>query len=75
MAMAREADYQDRKRPPVVRPVAEWLLVMRAELNEAMDDWVEAGDDCAALVEILQVMTVGMRCLTQHGVVEREELR
>lgn len=72
-AMVREADYQDRKRGYTSRPVAEWLLIMRAELQEAESGWVKGqGDVEDALREVLQVMAVGMRCLLQHGIVERE---
>lgn len=70
-AIDRERTYQDWKRRPQQRPVAEWLLILRRELNEAMDDWTLAGDDRAALVELLQVAAVAVACIEQHGIVER----
>lgn len=77
-AIDRERDYQDAKwgglseRP---RTVAEWLLIMQGELDEAITGWQKSSGDEKALEEILQVISVGVACLTQHGVVERPFLR
>lgn len=71
-AMEGEAAYQDAQGHSPTHPVAAWLLIMQQELREATDAWVGNRGDRAALAEILQVMTVGMRCLEQHGVVERD---
>jgi hypothetical protein len=70
-AMCLESDHQDAKGYSSEHPVSAWLLIMQKELNEAMDAWVTGRGDSAALSEILQVMTVGMRCLQQHGIVTR----
>jgi hypothetical protein len=71
-AMMREADHQDRKHGYKQHTVPGWLLIMEDELQEARRAWVKGRGDADALCEILQVMTVGMRCLQQHGIVERE---
>jgi hypothetical protein len=52
--------------------VGEWLLVLQGELAEAVHGWQKHSGDDAALVEILQVVAVGVACLEQHGVIERE---
>lgn len=72
-AVMRERDYQDAKHPGQ-KPVTGFLLIMRAELDEAIDAWVnsKSGDDAAALREVLQVVAVGFQCLEQHGIVERD---
>ncbi len=77
-AIDRECAYAARKWRHVsngVRSVTSWLLVIEAELAEAKEAWVKSGHDPAALVELLQVVACGVRCLEQHGVYEREELR
>jgi hypothetical protein len=71
-AMCREADHQDAKGHASEHPVSAWLLIMQAELDEARHDWVTGHGDQDALAEVLQVMTVGLRCLMQHGIVERK---
>ncbi len=72
-AVTRERDYQDAKHPGA-KPVTGFLLIMRAELEEAIDAWVnsQSGDDAAALREVLQVVAVGFQCLEQYGIVERD---
>ncbi len=73
-AIGRERDYQDAKwgglqeRP---KQVGSWLLIMQGELDEAIQAWQKSRGDEKALEEILQVISVGVACLTQHGVVER----
>lgn len=75
-AITRERQYQDRKwGTPGEHPhdVPGWLLVMRGELQEAEQAWLK-GEDRDALVEILQVIAVGVACLEQHGVFSRPEV-
>lgn len=75
-AIDRERDHQDRKWGELSeRPmsVGHWLLVMEAELDEAKEGFVKTGMDSPALRELLQVVAVGIACLEQHGVVERED--
>jgi hypothetical protein len=72
-AIDRERDYQD-DRHPGAKPLTGYLLIMRAELEEAIDGWVNSrsGDDEAALREVLQVVAVGVAALEQYGIVERD---
>lgn len=73
-AIAKERTYQDSKWGTIEQhphDVSDWLLIMRQELDEAMNAWVSLPDDSEALKEILQVVAVGVACLEQHGVVER----
>jgi len=70
-----EREYQDKKWGTVEeRPhdVAGWLLIMEGELAEAKQAWIKGVGDKDALLEILQVIAVGVACLEQHGVVERK---
>lgn len=71
-ASLRERAYQDAKWGNKPHEVPGWLLIMRAELEEAMHAWVKHDGSREALKEILQVVAVGVACLEQHGVVERE---
>jgi hypothetical protein len=74
-AINRERSFQIAKRPnrpPMGLPA--WLVVMEAELAEAKQAWVRGdGHDAidAALCEVLQVATVAVACLEEHGVIER----
>ena len=73
-AIDRERAYQDRKRPRTERlSLPGYLLVMRAELDEAIESWVrgDGGIVPDALREVLQVVAVGVAALEAHGVVER----
>ncbi|RIK26954.1 MAG: hypothetical protein DCC55_39670 [Chloroflexi bacterium] len=70
-AIARERRYQDDKYGPKPHTVANFLLIMEAELDEAKRAWVKSEGDQNALREILQVIAVGVACLEQHGIVER----
>ena len=73
-AIEREREYQDDKWGIVFNnphEVAGWLLIMQSELNEAKESWVHSSGNEEALKEILQVISVGVACLQQHGVFER----
>ncbi len=75
-AITRERAYQDDKwGTPFEHPhdVPGWLLIMRGELEEAEQGWLKGNGDKDALRELLQVIAVGVACLEQHGVVERED--
>ena len=72
-AIRTERAYQDRKYGcPQERGllIMEYLHIAQGELNEAMCSMVD-GDKDAALLELLQVVAVGVACLERHGVVER----
>lgn len=63
-----ERKYQNIKWGDKPHTVAEWLLIMRSELDEAERGWVKNGGDVRALEEVLQTVAVGVACLEQHGV-------
>lgn len=70
-AIYKERAYQDSKWCTIDQnphTVAEWLLIMEGELEEAKQAWRKGVDDTDALREILQVIAVGIACLEQHGV-------
>jgi len=76
IAILRERNYQDSKwgtiedHPHTPR---EWLAIMESELEEAKQAWVSQSGDLGCLHEMLQIIAVGVACLEQHGIVEREE--
>lgn len=73
-AIQRERWYQDKKWGTIEEhphTVAEWILVMESELQEAKQGWLKGTSNLQALEEILQVIATGVACLEQHGVVER----
>jgi len=75
-AIRGERLYQDSKWGTILQhphTVAEWLLIMQSELNEGLAAWVGNEGEAQALLEILQVVSVGVACLEQHGVVNRAE--
>lgn len=75
-AIARERLYQDRKYgTPEQRDLSAstYLLIMRKELDEAMIAMVEEGFD-QAMIELLQVVAVGVAAMEQHGVQERPDV-
>jgi len=45
--------------------VAEWMLIMRKELQEAENAWIKRGE-VSSIMEIIQVIAVGVACLEQH---------
>lgn len=70
-AVGRERDYQDAKWESNPHTVGEWLLIVESELQEAKEAWCKNGGDRAALIELLQVIAVGVAALEQHGAIER----
>lgn len=74
-AIDRERRHQQQTHGGADLTVPGWLLVIEEELREAKAAWVrsEAGDDRAALGELLQVAACCVAALEQHGVHEREE--
>ena len=51
--------------------VMEWIAIMDGELQEAKQAWLKGNGDKDALKELLQVVSVGVACMEQHGVVTR----
>ena len=70
-AITRERNYQDAKWGPPQHTVGEWLLIVQAELDEAKLAWVKGQGDTGALEELLQVVSVGVACMEQHGIIQR----
>lgn len=69
-----ERAYQDRKYGTAEDrrlTIAEYLHIAQGELNESMCSMAD-GDKENALRELLQVIAVGVACLEQHGVVQRD---
>lgn len=79
-AIQQERLYQIRKWGPNEshpHDVPGWLLIMQAELQEAIKTWTKhPGPLCIpeVLCEILQVVAVGVACMEQHGAMWREKL-
>ncbi len=71
-AIANERAYQDRKWGGKPHTVGNFLLIMEGELEEAKQAWRKGIGDTEALREMLQVIAVGVACLEQHGVIERD---
>jgi hypothetical protein len=46
---------------------------MERELQEAKDAWATNTNNAQALLEVLQVVAVGVACLEQHGYVGRDD--
>lgn len=76
-AVDKERIYQDNKHGTIENhphSVGEWLLIIEDELQEAKNGWCREHSDARALEEILQVISTGVACLEQHGIVERKNL-
>ena len=76
-AVKREREYQDQKYGQLqgrAMSVGDWILVLEEEIAEARLAWVKGRSE-DALREILQVATVAVAAILQHGVVERRELK
>jgi hypothetical protein len=76
-AIKREREYQDQKYGQLqsrAMSVGDWILVLEEEIAEARLAWVKGRFE-DALREILQVATVAVAAILQHGIVEREELK
>lgn len=73
-AIDRERTWQEHKwgtNSEHPHSVAEWLLIIESELNEAKQAWVKGSDDVVALSELIQVAAVAVAALEQHGAPER----
>lgn len=74
-AIDRERAFQVQKWGDVPRDVGGYLTLLGRELREAVDAYATQPGDAAALEEVLQVATLAVACLRQHGVHERLECR
>ena len=73
-AITSERQYQDAKWGTTLENphrVPEWIDIMRRELNEAVQGMIDFPGKDEVLREILQVVSVGVACLQQHGIFER----
>ncbi len=66
-AIVRERHYQDGRFGPPDHTIPGWVLILRKQLDNAVDHWFDEDTD-KALTEILHVIAVGFSCLEQHGV-------
>ena len=70
-AIDRERDFQDRKYGAGrLHDIPGWIIIMEREILEVKESWAD-GDITNATRELLQVISVGIAALEQHGVVER----
>lgn len=73
-AIENERNHQDKKWGHNSHTVGEWLLIVQAELDEAKEAWVKNNGDNAALEELLQVVSVGVACIEEHHIVQRQDI-
>ena len=69
-AVSDEREYQDSKWGTIEEhphEVGSWLLVIKGELDEAIEAWQKGGGDRLALQEVVQVAATSFACLEQHG--------
>lgn len=77
-AIIDERKYQDKKWGTIKQhphTILEWVTIMEKELAEAKKAFFQRPADVLMLVEILQVVAVGVACLQQHGTVTREMIK
>jgi NTP pyrophosphatase (non-canonical NTP hydrolase) len=67
-----ERDHQKAKWGDKPLSVPGYLLVLRAELDEAIEAWVKTEDDQAAMDEIRQVAAVAVAAMEWHEAPARE---
>lgn len=71
-AIVNERNFQDRKWGTVFQhphTVAEWLMIMESELQEAKEKWFDELQE-ETIKALVKVLSVGVACLVQHGVYE-----
>lgn len=74
-AICRERDYQDEKWGDIhtnPHSIFEWIGIMEKELQEAKAAYFQRPANNQMLQEVLQVVSVGVACMEQHGIIERE---
>lgn len=70
VAIQRERNYQDQKWGDNPHDLWTWITIMERQLDDAGRTCFM--DDAETLRKILQTVAVGVACLEQHGIVERE---
>ncbi len=73
-AIARERAFQRSKYGDTKHDLSLWVLIMERELAEVKEAIIKKTYD-EARCELLQVVTVGVAALEQHGVVERNAVQ
>lgn len=69
-AIDYERAYQDSKWGTVEEhqhSVEEWIMLIDEYVKKAMYSWIEGGDK-VGLFRVLQITTLGLACMEQHGV-------
>jgi len=73
-AIEKERMFQDEKHGTILKnphSVAVWLLLMKAEMDEAFHAAIKGGKGRDNVIkEVIQVVALGVACLEQHGVEE-----
>lgn len=72
-AIQRERNWQIAKYGNMPCTLEGYLVLIEGELEEAKQAWRKNRDNKDCLRELLQVATLCVRALEQHGVVEQEE--
>lgn len=73
-AITEEREYQRREYPHGQKhEVGSWILIMQKELDEAKVAWFGNGGTEYCMIEILQVVTVGVAALEEYGVYDAIE--
>lgn len=76
-AIAKEREFQDKKWGAIEEhphEVGSWILIMEQLLNDARQAYMSERGDHGALDELRKVVSVGVACMEQHGVVPRSKL-
>lgn len=76
-AINDERVFQDRKWGTVKdhpHEVGSWLTIMRQLLTDAERGYMSTRGDISALNELRKIVSVGIACMEQHGVVVRPRI-
>lgn len=65
-----ERTYQQNKWGPRLHELPTWFLILRKELDEAEDAWLKKGP-LEAVIELSQVVAVGIAAMEEHGAYNR----
>jgi hypothetical protein len=65
-AISQEREYQAIKHGEHPHAVAEWIILLEEEIQEAKHAWKQHGND-AAMSEIIQVAALAVAAMEQHG--------
>lgn len=68
--ITEERVYQDKKWGIRSHEIPTWFLILRKELDEAEEAWLKKGDR-ESIIELSQVVAVGVACMQEHGAINR----